>query len=60
MNPADCLTRGVKLVEIMNLKLWWEGPEYLKGKRIIMAKEYCRKRSFKCIKRSKDKKFRFK
>ena len=40
MNPADCLTRGVKLVEIMNLKLWWEGPEYLKednhyGQRIL-------------------------
>ena len=30
MNPADCLTCGVKLVEIMNLKLWWEGLEYLK------------------------------
>ena len=30
MNPADCLTHGVKCVEILNLRLWWEGPEYLK------------------------------
>ena len=30
MNPADYLTRGVKLVEILNLKSWWEGPEYLR------------------------------
>ena len=31
----------------------------LEGRLIIMAKEYCRKRASKCIKRSKDKKFRF-
>ena len=30
MNPADYLTHGVKLVEILNLKSWWEGPEYLR------------------------------
>ena len=24
LNPADYLTRGVKLVEILNLKSWWE------------------------------------
>ena len=30
MNPADYLTRGVKLDEILNLKSWWEGPEYLR------------------------------
>ena len=30
LNPADYLTRGVKLVEILNLKSWWEGPEYLR------------------------------
>ena len=30
MNPADYLTRGVKLVEILNLKSWWKGPEYLR------------------------------
>ena len=57
MNPADCLTRGVKLVEIMNLKLWWEGPEYLKENESLWPS---RKRAFKCIKRNKDKKFRFK
>ena len=29
-NPADYLTRGVKLEELIDLKTWWEGPEYLK------------------------------
>ena len=28
VNPADYLTRGVKVEELVNLK--WEGPEYLK------------------------------
>ena len=29
MNPADYLTRGVKLSELTKLKAWWEGPDYL-------------------------------
>jgi len=29
MNPADHLTRGVKLGEILDLKSWWTGPDYL-------------------------------
>ena len=30
VNPADYLTRGVEVEELVNLKIWWEGPEYLK------------------------------
>jgi len=30
VNPADYLTREVKVEELVNLKTWWEGPEYLK------------------------------
>ena len=29
VNPADHLTRGVKLSELTKLKTWWEGPDYL-------------------------------
>ena len=29
INPADYLTRGVKLSELMKLKIWWEGPDYI-------------------------------
>ena len=29
VNPADHLTRGVKLSELAKLKTWWEGPDYL-------------------------------
>jgi len=30
VNPADYLTHGVKVEELVNLEIWWEGPEYLK------------------------------
>ena len=29
MNPAYHLTRGLKVVELVEKKSWWEGPEYL-------------------------------
>ena len=29
VNPADYLTRGMKLSELTNLKTWWEWPDYL-------------------------------
>ena len=29
MNPADCLTRGIKLSDLVNLKMWWKGPDCL-------------------------------
>jgi len=28
-NPADYLTRGSTLVEILHLRAWWEGPGFL-------------------------------
>ena len=28
-NPADCLTRGLKVSELVERKSWWEGPMYL-------------------------------
>ena len=46
LNPADYLTRGVKLVEILNLKSWWEGPEYLRKDESLWPKKYCRERAF--------------
>ena len=29
MNPADYVTRGVRLSDLEKLKIWWEGPDYL-------------------------------
>ncbi|XP_054746651.1 uncharacterized protein LOC129251312 [Anastrepha obliqua] len=31
LNPADCASRGVALSELLYQKLWWSGPEFLKG-----------------------------
>ena len=31
MNPADHLIRGLKVVELVNKKSWWEGPECLQN-----------------------------
>ena len=28
VNPADHLIRGLKIEELVNLKTWWEGPEF--------------------------------
>ena len=50
MNPADSLTRGVKLVEIMNLKLWWEGPEYLKEDKSLWPKNIVEKEPSNSVK----------
>ena len=29
-NPADCASRGLFPSELVNLKLWWEGPSWLR------------------------------
>ena len=29
MNPADYVTRGVRLSDLAKLTIWWEGPDYL-------------------------------
>lgn len=28
-NPADCLSRGLKPVDLCQFKLWWNGPDWL-------------------------------
>ena len=38
MNPADHLTRGFKIEELVNLKMWWEGPEFLKQDELTWPK----------------------
>ncbi|KAF8787717.1 hypothetical protein HNY73_009285 [Argiope bruennichi] len=30
-NPADLISRGVKSVQMLKSKLWWEGPAFLKN-----------------------------
>lgn len=30
-NPADCLSRGLKPEDLVNYKLWWDGPSWLKS-----------------------------
>ena len=29
-NPADCASRGLMPADLLNHKLWWEGPDWLK------------------------------
>lgn len=29
-NPADCATRGLTPLQLLDFKLWWNGPEWLK------------------------------
>ena len=29
LNPADCLSRGLKTTDLVKSKTWWEGPEFL-------------------------------
>jgi len=36
-NPADYLTRGPTLVEILQLRAWWEGPAFLMDSQCKMA-----------------------
>ena len=31
MKPADHLTRGLKVTELIEKKCWWEGPEYFRN-----------------------------
>ena len=31
INPADHLTRGLNVAELIERKCWWEGPEYLQN-----------------------------
>lgn len=33
INPADLLSRGLQVPEIVESKLWWQGPEFLKFSR---------------------------
>ena len=30
LNPADYLTRGLKILELVDKESWWEGPNYLR------------------------------
>ena len=47
MNPADCITC---VVEIINLKLWWEGPEYLKEDESLWPKNIVEKEPSNALK----------
>ena len=53
INPADHLTRGVKLVEILNLKSWWEGPEYLRKDESLWPKNIVEKEPTDALKEVK-------
>ena len=30
-NQADILSRGMRIKELKNSQLWWQGPEFLRG-----------------------------
>ena len=53
LNPADYLTRGVKPVEILNLKSWWEGPEYLRKDKSLWPNVIVEKEPFNALKEIK-------
>ena len=53
LNPADYLTRRVKLVEILNLKSWWEGPEYLRKDESLWPNNIVEKEPFNALKEVK-------
>ena len=41
MNPADYITRGVRLSDLIKLTTWWYGPDYLKkGQEFWPTKEF--------------------
>ena len=41
MNPADYITRGVRLSDLVKLTTWWYGPDYLKrGQEFWPKKEF--------------------
>ena len=41
MNPADYVTRGVRLLDLAKLTIWWEGPDYLqKGQEFWPKNEF--------------------
>ena len=41
MNPADYVTRGVRLSDLEKLTVWWEGPDYLqKGQEFWPKNEF--------------------
>ena len=42
-NPADCASRGILPMELLNHSLWWEGPPWLKDDPYQMPKQPPRK-----------------
>ncbi|XP_036143903.1 uncharacterized protein LOC118645955 [Monomorium pharaonis] len=38
-NPADVISRGTMPKQLMQLKLWWEGPQWLKENESLWPKE---------------------
>ena len=38
-NPADCASRGLSPVELVNHSLWWEGPTWLHSNPLIMPNQ---------------------
>lgn len=42
-NPADYLSRGVKCSEIINLNLWWYGPQFLLQEESCWPSMTCKK-----------------
>ena len=44
MNSADHLTCGFKIKELVNLKTWWESPEFLKQDELTWPKNVADKK----------------
>ena len=51
INPADHLTRGLKVSELIEKNSWWEGPEYLRvnGQQIQYLKGLNRLKLQSCL-----------
>ena len=49
MNPADHLTRGLKVIELVEKTCWWKGPEFIHNSESewpVGMRQFCQQNSW--------------